>query len=105
MKNRQDKEKGLLQEKERRIEDLEALLDECKANLLKKKEIQKELEEILRRQELEYNKIVRDKDNEIRELKKRVSEGDEEIKILIKEIERLKKLAKEKLDTLNQIFQ
>jgi Uncharacterized conserved protein len=105
VKNRQDKEKGLLQEKERRIEDLEALLDECKANLLKKKEIQKELEEILRRQELEYNKIVRDKDNEIRELKKRVSEGDEEIKILIKEIERLKKLAKEKLDTLNQIFQ
>ncbi len=95
----------MLQDKDRRIEDLEALLDECKTNLMKKKELQRELEDILRRQESEYTKIIRDKDIELRELKKRVSESDEEIKILIKEIERLKKVAKEKIDTLNQIFQ
>lgn len=66
--------------------------------------MQKELEELLKQQEYEFTRILSDKDREIRELKRRLNENEEEMKVLIMEIDKQKKLAKENIEKLHQLF-
>ena len=104
VKNRQDRELAMVRDKDKKIEELELLLDECKNNLIKKRDIQKELEEQLHNMEYQFTKVLADKDKIITDQRRKLSESDEEMKVLIAEIERQKKMAKENIAKLNQLF-
>lgn len=98
------KQDGEMKEKEKRIEDLEQLLEQCNEALLKKKDMQREMEEHFAVKLEEFGRVVSFKDKEIRELKVNLAENEEEMKYLVQEIEKQRKQAKENIEKLNMLF-
>eukprot|EP01017_Pseudomicrothorax_dubius_P006983 TRINITY_DN12105_c0_g1_i3.p1 TRINITY_DN12105_c0_g1~~TRINITY_DN12105_c0_g1_i3.p1 ORF type:complete len:111 (+),score=41.90 TRINITY_DN12105_c0_g1_i3:217-549(+) len=101
LRETQDREITSMQ---KRIRDLQLQLDEANANLMKRNEIMRETEVRAAQQETALNEAVRLKDREIRELKRQLTENEEEIKVLVYELERQKRVAKENIEKLNQLF-
>ena len=62
------------------------------------------MEEYIRAKEIGYENALKIKDKEIREIRRRLMENEDEMKLLITEIERQKKAAKENIERLTQLF-
>ena len=101
VKNKQD---GEIKNKERKIEELEQLLEECRNTLIRKKEMQKEMEEQFTAKADEFEKFMRIKDKEARDLKARLAENEEEMRFLVEEVEKERKQAKENIAKLQILF-
>ena len=102
VKKKQDVE---IKEKENKIIELEQVLEECKVTLMKKKEVQKEIEEQFKLRMIDFEEIVRFKEKEVVELKAHLLQNEVETKKLVQEVEKERNQAKENIAKLQQLFQ
>lgn len=100
----QQQESKKYKDKDRRIQELEDLLEDCKETLLKKSDRIRMLEEQIRTRDADIGSVIKAKDRELETLRKKNHRNEEEMKVLVLEIERQKALAKENIEKLHQIF-
>jgi len=102
VKKKQDVE---IKDKENKIIELEQVLEECKVTLLKKKEVQKEMEEQFKLRMIDFEEIMRLKEKEVVELKAHLLQNESKMERLVEEVEKERKQAKENIAKLQLLFQ